>query len=405
MPRLFDRLMGEGPLRTVFLVARREFLTRARTRFFLIGTLLFMALLAGYIVLQAYVIGKMVPTVKVGFTPSTQALASPLSQVANAEGVKVVTSTVAGPAAGEAAVSAGKLDAAVSGDPTAPEVAVKDQLDPTVAATLQELVKQVALNQALTSAGADAAAINARVAAAGIHVKLLDPNAQVRAARTVVGIFVAVLLYVSLVLYGQFVAAGVVEEKQNRIIEILLSTVRPRQLLFGKVLGIGLVGLVQLVLLGAVALITVSRTQVISVPDVGVVAVLGGLMWFVLGFVFYALIYAAAGSLVSRQEDLGAVTGPLSMLIVGTYLAFFWVIANPGNPVAALLSMLPAFAPVLMPARMATGDFQLWQLLVAVALTLLSIFAVNWLAARIYVNSVLHIGTRVRLSQAWRGAS
>jgi len=95
--------------------------------------------------------------------------------------------------------------------------------------------------------------------------------------------------------------------------------------------GIGLVGFIQLVLLGAVALVAVMKTQVISAPTVGVTAVLGGLLWFVLGFVFFALIYAAAGSMVSRQADVAAVTGPIGLLIIGSYLAFFWVAANPGN--------------------------------------------------------------------------
>ena len=139
-------------------------------------------------------------------------------------------------------------------------------------------------------------------------------------------------------------------------------------------------------------------------PSVEVVSVLGGLLWFVLGFVFFALIFAAGGSMVSRQEDLGSVTAPISMLLVGTYLAFFWVISNPTNPLAVGLSLLPPFAPILMPARMAAGDAAAWQVLVAVALMVAAIIGMNWLAARIYVNSVLRVGSRVGWRQAWRGA-
>jgi ABC-2 type transport system permease protein len=109
--------------------------------------------------------------------------------------------------------------------------------------------------------------------------------------------------------------------------------------------------------------------------------------------------------MVSRQEDLAAVTSPITMLIVGTYLAFFWVLANPDNPLAILMSMVPPFAPILMPARMATGDAQAWQVLVAVALTLAAIAGMNALAARIYSNSVLRIGSRVKILDAWRGGS
>jgi ABC-2 type transport system permease protein len=364
-----------------------------------------MAVVAGYIVLQATVISRAVTTVKVGFTPDAQVLAQPLQTAAGAAGtgIKVETFSLAGVDAGRSQVQSGKIDALVSGDPAGPDVTVKDNLNPAVEATLDGLVKQVALNRALKAAGADPTTVETAVARAGIHLVLLDPNVQQRTERTVVGVFVAALLYVALVIYGQLVAQGVVEEKANRIIEILLSTVRPRQMLMGKVIGIGVMGLMQLTLVGIVAFITISRTQALSVPSVGVDAVAEGLLWFVLGFLLYALLYAAGGSMVSRQEDIASVTVPLTMLIVGTYLAFFWVVANPDNPLATLLSVLPPFAPILMPARMATGDAPLWTVGLAIVLMLGAIAAVNWLAARIYANSVLRVGTRVRLMQAWRG--
>jgi ABC-2 type transport system permease protein len=396
--------LGGDALRTVFLIVRREFLTRARSRFFIIGTVLLMGLMAGYIVVQALFISKAVTTVTVGFAGDAQVLAQPLKTAASSATFKVDTSTWPNAADGLDQVRAGKLDAMVTGDSAAPNVAVMNDLDPTVAATLDALVKEVALNRALTAGGVDPATIEANVARAGIHLQVLDPNAKARTERQVVGIFVAVLLYVAILLYGQIVAAGVVEEKSNRIIEILLSTVRARYLLIGKVIGIGLLGVLQLALVGAVAVVAAVKTQVTTVPSIELVSVLGGLLWFVLGFVFFALIFAAGGSMVSRQEDLGAVTAPISFLLVGTYLAFFWVVANPTNPVAVGISILPPFSPVLMPARMATGDAPPWQVLLAVALILVAIAGLNWLAARIYVNSVLRLGSRVAWRKAWTGA-
>ena len=404
MSRLPDRPgVSNDALRVFYLIARREFLTRVRSRFFLIGTVVLMVLVAGYIVLQAVVINKASTTVKVGFVGSAQVLAQPLKVAAAPDQVTVEIHTVADVPIGEDQIRSGTLDALVSGDPAAPQVAVKDQLDPTVAATLDGLVKQAALNQALSSSGVDPAVIESKVAAARIHLVTLDPNAALRTQRSVVGVFVAALLYTALLIYGQVVASGVVEEKANRIIEILLSTVRPRQLLFGKVVGIGLMGVSQLILVSAVALIAVAKTQVINLPTVGVTAVAGGLLWFVLGFVFYALLYASAGSLISRQEDLGAVTVPITILILGSYLAFFWVLGNPDNPIGVGLSVLPPFAPTLMPARMATGDAQAWQVVLAVVLMLGAIAGMNALAARIYSNSVRLVGTRVKLADAWRG--
>jgi ABC-2 type transport system permease protein len=394
---------SNSAFQTFYLIARREYLTRVRSRFFLIGTAVLMVLLAGYIVLQALVINRAATTVKVGFVGASQVLAKPLKAAGAADKVTVETHVVQDVPSGESQVRDGKLDALVSGDVTAPLVEVKEQLDPTVTGALTGLAQQAALTQALSASGVDPTAIESKVASAGIHLVTLDPNAAQRTQRQVVGIFVAALLYVALLVYGQLVAAGVVEEKANRIIEILLSTVRPRQLLFGKVVGVGLVGLTQLVVLAAVALIATAATQAISVPTLGFTAVAGGLLWFVLGFLIYALIYAAGGSLVSRQEDIGAVTTPVTMLIVGTYLAFFWVIANADNPIAIGLSIIPPFSPVLMPARMATGDAQAWQVAVAVVLAVAAIAGLNALAARIYSNSVLRVGSRVNLLAAWRG--
>jgi ABC-2 type transport system permease protein len=386
----------------LYLIARREFLTRAQSRFFLIGTVVLAVLMAGFIVLQALLIGRPT-TVDIGFVGDAQVLAAPLAQAAGSKTLTVKTHTESSVAAGKDLVNSGDLDVLISGDPAAPDVYVKDDLSTTVQLTLTGLVKQVALNRALVAAGADPATVAAQVAKANINLTYLDPNAAEQTAHTVVGVFVAALLYVALVVYGQIIAQGVVEEKQNRIVEILLSTVRPRQLLLGKVIGIGLLGFLQLIIVSAVALIAVSRTQVISLPDIGVAAVASGILWFVLGFVFYALVYAAGGSLVSRQEDLQAVLTPITIVVVGTYLAFFWVIANPDNPIGVGLSMLPALSAVLMPARMASGQAEAWQVVVAVVLSIAATFGMTRLAARIYSNSVLKVGSRLSWLEALKG--
>jgi ABC-2 type transport system permease protein len=390
-------------LHQFFLIARREFLTRARSRFFQIGTVVLAVLMAGFIVLQSFLGGRPT-TLDIGFVGDAQVMAAPLKQAAESKTLTINTHDESSVAAGQDRVRSGDLDVLVSGDPAAPNVYVQDDLDTTIELTLAGLARQVALNRALVAAGADPAQVAAQVAKANITLSYLDPNAQQRTARTVVGVFVAALLYVSLVVYGQIVAQGVVEEKQNRIVEILLSTVRPTQLLVGKVLGIGLLGIIQLLIISAVALLAVSRTQVISLPDIGAFAVFSGILWFVLGFVFYALVYAAGGSLVSRQEDLQAVLTPITIVVVGTYLAFFWVIANPDNPIGILLSMLPALSPVLMPARMATGQAEAWQVVVAVILSVAATYGMTRLAARIYTNSVLKVGSRVGWMEALAAA-
>lgn len=391
-------------IRVLFLITRREFLTRARSRFFLIGTAVLVALVAGYVLIQGLVLNRTTTTLKVGFSGTAAVLAPQLDAAAPAAGLHIATKRIPDVSTGESDVRAGTLDALVSGVATSPRVAVKDKIDSGLATVLTGLVRLQVLNAALSARGIQPEAIDGQVVQAGIHVVTLTPAAAERAQRTVIGTITAILLYVSILLYGQIVSQGVVEEKANRIVEILLTTIRPSQLLFGKVIGIGLMGLLQLLIVGVVALLVGSRTHAVTVPNAALSAVLAGLAWFVLGFLLYALVYAAAGALVSRQEDLPAVTAPITVLIVGSYLSFFWVLANPTNPGAIGLSLLPPFAPILMPARMATGDASTWQVLSAIVLAILAIAGMNALAARIYTNSVIRIGARVKLREALRAA-
>src|SRR5579871_4750167 len=200
-------------IRTVYLVARRELLTRVRNRFFLVSTLVLVVIMVGYIELQAHVFSGQGSSVTAGFTGPAAALREPLVRESGALGTTMKTRSEPNVAAGEADVRSGTIDLLVSGSVTAPDVAVQDKLDLQVSAALTALARQVALNAALSSRGVDAAAVTADVAAAGPRVRTLDPGAAQRAERSVAGIIVAILLYVLLLMYGQVVAGGVVEEK------------------------------------------------------------------------------------------------------------------------------------------------------------------------------------------------
>src|SRR5207302_1165498 len=196
-PRLRPEMggLGRDALHTVLLILRREFLTRVRGRFFLIGTAVLVVLVAGFIVLQAVVLNRATTTVRVGFVGATQALAEPLRAAVTGGGITVQTKDVQSVSSGEDQVRSGNLELLISGDPAAPEVEFKDQLQPTVATALDGLIKQVAFEQALAGSGVDPATIEAKVAAARFHPVALDPTAAQRTQRIVVGIFVAALLF------------------------------------------------------------------------------------------------------------------------------------------------------------------------------------------------------------------
>ncbi|HEY0493456.1 MAG TPA: ABC transporter permease, partial [Candidatus Dormibacteraeota bacterium] len=317
-----------SPLYTTYLIARREFVTRVRTRVFIIGTAVVLLALTGFVLLQTVVLKKQdtAVTYKVAFVGQAQQLADPLTAAAKGLGFKIDRHSVSDQPQGESEIRNGNLDALIAGSLGAPQMIVRDTHLTTLQAALQSIVQQEAFSRALTDAGVNPAAIQAQVAAANVQVTSLQPANANRIALVIGGFIVALFLYVALLTYGTFIAQGVVEEKANRIVEILLSTVRPEQLLIGKVAGIGMVGLLQFTLIGLTGFVLASVTHIFSVPTDAAGIVLAGLLWFILGYFLYAILFAAAGSLVSRQEEVQSVVLPITMLTVLTWFVAIGVL-------------------------------------------------------------------------------
>jgi ABC-2 type transport system permease protein len=189
------------------------------------------------------------------------------------------------------------------------------------------------------------------------------------------------------------------------VVELLLSTVRPWQLMAGKVLGIGAVGLIQVLVYGIVGLAAGAATGVLPNVTGAASAVIGLIVWYILGFLLYSLAFAGAGALVSRQEDAAGVVMPILMFVIAAWVVGISLVpSNPNNTVALIMSLIPMFAPTLMPMRIAMGVVPFWQYGLAVALTVALIPGMLWLAGRIYRNGVLRTGARVKLSEALKAA-
>lgn len=189
----------------------------------------------------------------------------------------------------------------------------------------------------------------------------------------------------------------------RKVVEILIATVRPSEMLAGKIIGIGLVGLLQLSAIAAATFVMVSLTDVVSIPAFDLSAILGYLLWFILGFLLYATAFAAVAATVSRQEEVSGATAPISVFLIASFLLAYTVIPNPASTLSTVLSILPPFAPILMPVRMSSGDAAAWQVGLALGLTVISTLGLTWIAGRIYSNSVLRLGARVRFRDALRG--
>ena len=382
------------------VIAEREFMARVRSRTFGITTVLTVIAIAGYILLQAYVFNKSTTSFDVGFVGTAQSIAAPVRAEAAGLGVTITVHPNTSAAAGKADVQSGTLDALVSGSGASTTVIVQSTVDPAMQTVLNDVAREQVLTEYLTQHGLPPSDVEGQLAFSVSVIELSPVNAA-RIEQIVIGLLVAGTLYVTLVIYGQLVAAGVIEEKSNRIVEILLSTVRPWQLMMGKITGIGLVAMVQVVIVAGVALVLGSATKLVSIPTLSVDVVVSGVVWFVLGYLLYALLFASAGSMVSRQEDVASVAMPVILVLVAAWIIALTVAApDPGSTATTVFSFIPLFSPVIMPVRIAAGVVPFWQVAISVVLMIATIYILAAIAGRIYRNSVLRVGGRVKLTDA-----
>lgn len=216
-------------------------------------------------------------------------------------------------------------------------------------------------------------------------------------------LFATILLFVSIVTYGQWILIGVIEEKSNRVVEVVVGAVPPRVLLTGKVLGIGLLGLIQLVAIAVVAFVALRVTGTADLPDTTAALVVASMFWFLAGFAFYATAYAAAGALVSRQEEAQNAAFPLTMVLMAAYFVATFSISG-DNPVIGVASLLPPFAPMTMPLQIALGRASTAEIAISAALMVAGVYLLMRAAARIYRGGILRSGGKVRLNEAWRSS-
>ena len=383
---------------TVFLVARREILVRLRSRVFTGGTAAMVAFVVVGIVVASLLAGR-TTTLDVAFTGGSEALEQDFSASMAALGQSVMVSDVADEAAGRAEVSAGTLDVLVTGPPTSPTVVVKQSAPALVQAALGRAV----MSARFTALGIPPGVLATVTSGLQVPVEALQPTNPKATQDRVVGLAVGILLFIVLGLYGSQVAQGVVEEKATRIMEILLATIRPSRLLAGKIIGIGLVGLLQISIVAVATLVAVAVTNVVTTPALEPAAILGYLVWFVLGFLLYSAGYATLAALVSRPEEVQGAVVPMAVFPMASYMLAYLALANPTSPIVAVASVLPPFAPILMAVRMSGGDVPAWQVGLALAFTVAAIIGLTWLAGRVYANSAMRIGAKVRFMDAFRG--
>jgi ABC-2 type transport system permease protein len=388
----------------VWIVARREITERARDRSFAVSTVTTVVLILGIILVPRLLGFDGTTRYEIGVVGETADLGAAVIATGAAFGSEVELARFDDVAAAEAAVTAGEVEVALL--PTAGgggvELVSETAPGPTLRALLDATWRARSQQEAAAAAGLDAQQAAAVLDPPPLGTRTLQGESR----EDLVGVaFVGMfILYGQLFGYGVWIAMGIVEEKSTRVVEVLLSALRPRQLLAGKILGIGVLALGQLLLIAGIGLAAVAATGVVELPP-GTFAQLGQVvLWFVLGFSFYACMFAMAGALVSRQEEVQNVMTPLTMLILVSFFSAFAALNDPGGLIARTASFIPFSAPLTMPLRVAAGQAAGWEVALSIACIVVASLALVPLAARVYQGAILRTGARVRLADAWRGA-
>ncbi|WP_432493352.1 ABC transporter permease [Kineococcus auxinigenes] len=386
-----------------WLVADREMRERLRDKGFVFSTLLLLVIVLAAAFLPGLLSGG-TDRYDVAATPAT----APLLAERPGEGgdVAVTVRAVADAAAAEAAVRAGDVDAAVLPSAGGAVQVVGERNVPTgLAEVLSARVRAAQSLALLQGTGVDAATAEQALSAPPPAQRLLDPDAVDPFTTYLLGLAFSVLFLQIVVIFGYSIAQSVVQEKQTRVVELLVTTVPVNQLLVGKIVGNGLLALGQIVLLVAAGLggLAIAEPELLaSLPSVPTAAV-WFVVFFVVGFAMLSCLWAAAGAMASRLEDLQSTATPVQMLVMLPFFATF--AANDPGTLQTVLSYVPLSSPMVMPKRVLQGDVGWSEPLVALLVIAATAALFVVVARRLYENSLLQTGRSLSLRSAWRRAA
>jgi len=381
-------------------VAEREIRERVRGRVFRVVTLILFAVVAAAVVIPTIHTGTTTRP-KVGVVAGSPALDEELQKLATTVGLPVELVREPDLSAARAALSAGYLNMVVDGSGT---ILVENPISDTDTSTGSRYVRTVA-----TALGAQQAFTQARLTpeqAAAVAeakpwpVESVHPSKGATTTEEATALIGVILIFIVLTQYLSWILMGVMEEKASRVIEVLLATVRPGQLLAGKLAGIGAVALLQAMSLVAFALVLAKVVGANLVHGAAPLVVAATLVWLVLGYAFYSWEYAAAGSLAERQDQVQSLALPLAApLIFGYIVSLIGVRSGSASLLVKVLAYLPPTAPFAMPTLVGFGEATWWQFLLSVVVSVVCTVLVARVAARVYRTAVLRTGRRVRLRE------
>ena len=421
-------------MRKIWLVVKREYLARVRTRSFIIGTVAFPLFMIGIVALPAILLRhQSTHTLKIVILDQTGEMAARIEQgldqkLPGGEPAYKVLKTVQAASDEEVQqlrsdlrnqVNQEKLDGflvipkdVMKGDSAT--LHTRNPGDLELAQAIRSALSEAAVARRLEERGLQISDVRDLVRGVGVTlVKVTKEGEEEEKGQTLAtALVMMVLLYVTLLVYGLATLRSVLEEKTTRMSEVLVSSVRAFHLLVGKLLGVAAAGFTQYLIWTTSAALLAAYGGLVasavrpgsSIPHIALpISTLVYLIIFYLGGYFlYASLYAAAGAMVSSDEDAQQVQMPLTLVILLGYMMFIVVMRNPSSTLSIVLSMVPFFAPILMVLRIVLQTPPFWQIALSISLILLTTTGIVYVAAKIYRVGILMYGKRPSVVELWR---
>lgn len=397
LPRARERtLLGDTGL-----VAGREIHERLRGRVFRVVTAILFVAVAAAVVIPTALHSTSSRFTRVGVVRASPALDDEIRAVAGS--VKLSARLVDEPdlATAKAALSAGRVKLVVDGISS---LVVNNPISAGDTSAQARFVRDLALTlgarKAFAAAGLTPSQASIVALAGALPVASLRPAKKPQTTAEATALIGVIMIFVVLTQYLTWTLMGVLEEKASRVVEVLLATVRPVQLLAGKLLGIGVVAMVQAGALVAFALLLADAVGSSILHGAAPLVVAASLVWLILGYAFYSWLYAAAGSMAERQDQVQSMSLPLvAPMLFGYIVALTGASSGRPSLLVKVLAYLPPTAPFAMPTLVGFSHASWWQFAASVAISLLATVGVAVAAAHVYRRSVLRTGQRVRLRE------
>jgi ABC-2 type transport system permease protein len=403
-------------MHNVWLIAKREYLERIRTKSFIVMTVLIPVLMIGGGLLSAITAAKAKPASHIAIVSADTQLALDLQkELENGKSSQMTVDVISPPAADTRATLDGELaDKALDGylwitpAPTGaarPTFSYKPRSRGDIATegTISSALRTVLMREQLAHKGMVASDVDA----------LLQPVEIDSSSASTVSSFVSayimfLLMYVVVLLHGMNVARSIIEEKTSRVFEVLLATIRPEELLAGKILGVGSVGLTQVFIWLATATVITSTALLTGVTgggmhvSIGLAQIVFFFVYFLLGFLLYASIAASLGAMVNSEQELQQLNMLLVLPLAACMFVLGAVVTNPSGTLATVISLIPFCTPLIMYLRISIAMPPVWQIALSLVLMALAIYAAIWVASRIYRVGILMYGKRPNLPEILR---